>query len=287
MEIDNFQEPTDQFNDEAAMAKADLYKLGKYSVKLIKQIHDGQDLEAWIQAKITKAADYIASVYHYMEYEMKVSEYGDKLENADMYEEHLKDKLKNKLMEAKANLKKVAKKESMKNKEKMCKEDCSTCQEDCDQKQLKEGPYLGTKYTDIDHPKYGKLELINLGSFMMIVGEPGSDFQDIKGDQKMVQSAWRKILNDVHKHKMKQSGWSSIVSDESVQTEAATKPSAGISKKQKSAVVSKAKKGEDLGKPGKGFKEVEKSAKKSGASNPTAVAASAMWKQQAKKAKKG
>lgn len=279
MEIDNFQEPTDQFNDEAAMAKADLYKLGKYSVKLIKQIHDGQDLEAWVQAKITKAADYIASVYHYMEYEMKVSEYGDKLESADMYEEHLKDKLKNKLMEAKANLKKVSKKESMKSKEEECTEGCD--------KSLNEGPYLGTKYTDIDHPKYGKLELINLGSFMMIVGEPGSDFQDIKGDQKMVQVAWKKILNDVHKHKMKRSGWSSIVSDESVQFEASKKPSAGMTKKQKSAVVSKAKKGEDIGKPGKGFKEVEKSAKKSGASNPAAVAASVMWKQQAKKAKKG
>jgi hypothetical protein len=31
-------------------------------------IHDGQELEGWVQSKITKAADYIASVKHYLEY---------------------------------------------------------------------------------------------------------------------------------------------------------------------------------------------------------------------------
>jgi hypothetical protein len=61
------------------------------------------------------------------------------------------------------------------------------------------------------------------------------------------------------------------------------KPSAGMTKKEKSSVVKKAKKGEDIGKPGKGFEKVEKAAKKSGAKDPEAVAAAAMWKQQAKK----
>ena len=58
----------------------------------------------------------------------------------------------------------------------------------------------------------------------------------------------------------------------------AKKPSAGLSKKKKSKVVKKAKKGGDIGKPGKGFKEVEKAAKKGGAKDPKAVAAAAMWK---------
>ena len=49
---------------EGAIAKADLYKLANYSHKLFKQIHDDDQMEAWVQAKITKAADYIASVYH-------------------------------------------------------------------------------------------------------------------------------------------------------------------------------------------------------------------------------
>jgi hypothetical protein len=55
-------------------------------------------------------------------------------------------------------------------------------------------------------------------------------------------------------------------------------PSAGLSKKEKSAVVKKAKKGGDIGKPGKGFKKVAAAAKKGGAKDPEAVAAAAMWK---------
>ena len=65
----------------------------------------------------------------------------------------------------------------------------------------------------------------------------------------------------------------------------AAKPSAGLSAKQKTAVVKKAKAGGDIGKPGKGFEKVEKQAAKYGAKNPKAVAAAAMWKSAAKKAK--
>ena len=89
---------------EGAMAKADLYKLANYSMKLFKQIDDQQQLEAWVQAKITKAADYIASVFHYLEYEMKFTEYGNKLENSDVYNESEKLELKNKLQEAREML---------------------------------------------------------------------------------------------------------------------------------------------------------------------------------------
>ena len=76
LDMMNQQRPDDQ---EAAMARADLYKLANYSFKLFKMIKDGDQLEGWVQAKVTKAADYIASVYHYLEYEMKFSEYGSKL----------------------------------------------------------------------------------------------------------------------------------------------------------------------------------------------------------------
>ena len=55
-------------------------------------------------------------------------------------------------------------------------------------------------------------------------------------------------------------------------------PSAGLSKKEKSAVVKKAKAGGDIGEPGKGFKKVAAAAKKGGAKDPEAVAAAAMWK---------
>ena len=52
---------------EGAMAKADLFKLANYAHKLYQKLSDEDQLEAWVQAKITKAADYMASVYHYLE----------------------------------------------------------------------------------------------------------------------------------------------------------------------------------------------------------------------------
>jgi benzoyl-CoA reductase/2-hydroxyglutaryl-CoA dehydratase subunit BcrC/BadD/HgdB len=54
---------------EAKMARADCYKLAEYSAKLFQMIKEGEELDGWVQAKITKAADYISSVYHYLEYE--------------------------------------------------------------------------------------------------------------------------------------------------------------------------------------------------------------------------
>lgn len=56
------------------------------------------------------------------------------------------------------------------------------------------------------------------------------------------------------------------------------KPSSGLSKEKKSEVVKKAKKGGDIGKKGKGFEKVVSKAKESGAKDPEAVAAAAMWK---------
>jgi hypothetical protein len=94
-------------NHEAAMARADLYKIANYSMKLFKMIQEGQELEGWVQAKITKAADYIASVYHFMEYEMKYSEYGEKLENSDVYSESVRRAFQQKLMEAKKKAEKI------------------------------------------------------------------------------------------------------------------------------------------------------------------------------------
>lgn len=96
-------------NHEAAMARADLYKLANYSMKLFKMIQEGQELEGWVQAKITKAADYVASVYHFMEYEMKSSEYGEKLENSDVYSESVRRAFEQKLMEAKRQAEKIKK----------------------------------------------------------------------------------------------------------------------------------------------------------------------------------
>lgn len=64
------------------------------------------------------------------------------------------------------------------------------------------------------------------------------------------------------------------------------KPSTGLSKEKKSEVVKAAKSGKDIGKKGKGFKEIEKKAKESGADNPKAVAGAAMWKNIKRESKK-
>ena len=54
-------------NDESDMAKTQLYATAKYAIELLRMIQDGEQLDAWVQAKITKAADYIDAVKHYME----------------------------------------------------------------------------------------------------------------------------------------------------------------------------------------------------------------------------
>ena len=64
---------------EVQMARADLYKVAKYAIKLhdmLKQVTEAEGIEGWQQAKITKAADYISSVYHSLEYDMKFSNNG-------------------------------------------------------------------------------------------------------------------------------------------------------------------------------------------------------------------
>ena len=62
---------------EVQMARSQLYKIAKYSIKLhemLKNIGEEEGLEGWVQSKITKSADYIGSVYHYLDYEEKYEE---------------------------------------------------------------------------------------------------------------------------------------------------------------------------------------------------------------------
>jgi hypothetical protein len=51
-------------------------------MKLFQMIQEGQELEGWVQAKITKSADYLDSVYHYMEYQTKFGD-GSHASNID------------------------------------------------------------------------------------------------------------------------------------------------------------------------------------------------------------
>jgi len=62
---------------EVQMARADLYKIAKYAIKLhdmLKTVSEAEGIEGWQQSKITKAADYMGSVYHALDYDMKFAE---------------------------------------------------------------------------------------------------------------------------------------------------------------------------------------------------------------------
>lgn len=66
-----------EMDHEVQMARSDLYKIAKYAIKLhemLKTVSEAQGLEGWQQSKITKAADYMGSVYHAMDYDMQFGE---------------------------------------------------------------------------------------------------------------------------------------------------------------------------------------------------------------------
>jgi len=63
-------EEREQIDDhEVDMAKSELYKLAEYAPKLLDLIKNYDELEGWVQAKLTKASDYVSDIYHYLKYE--------------------------------------------------------------------------------------------------------------------------------------------------------------------------------------------------------------------------
>lgn len=54
---------------EGEMAKQQLYKVAKYAAELYKMLDDNDELDSWVQDKLSKVSDYISSVKHYLEYE--------------------------------------------------------------------------------------------------------------------------------------------------------------------------------------------------------------------------
>jgi len=60
-----------EIDNEGRMAKRQLTDIHEYSGELCQMLNDDTQLEAWVQAKLTLAADYVKTVKHYLEYEMK------------------------------------------------------------------------------------------------------------------------------------------------------------------------------------------------------------------------
>jgi hypothetical protein len=65
-------------DDEGRMAKSQLYKIAKYASELYKMMDDNTQLDAWVQAKLTKACDYVGTVKHYLEGEEAINMLGEK-----------------------------------------------------------------------------------------------------------------------------------------------------------------------------------------------------------------
>lgn len=66
---DNPDNPEAVDDHEGHMAKADLMAINKHSKEIYNMLGDNEELEGWVQAKITKAAEYMNAVYNNMNYE--------------------------------------------------------------------------------------------------------------------------------------------------------------------------------------------------------------------------
>lgn len=75
LELANITLPNGEIDHEGRMAKRQLEDIAEYSRELCQILEDDTQLESWVQAKITKAADYISKVKHYLEYEMKTGKH--------------------------------------------------------------------------------------------------------------------------------------------------------------------------------------------------------------------
>ena len=67
--------PKGEIDREGRMAKRQLSDISEYANDLSQMLADETQLEAWVQAKLTKAADYIKTVKHYVEYGMEEGAY--------------------------------------------------------------------------------------------------------------------------------------------------------------------------------------------------------------------
>lgn len=142
--------------------------------------------------------------------------------------------------------------------------------------QVKQGAYDGRFKTKVvkdkkkEESKNWAKKKTEMSEMIRFYDDDGNEIKDKKGKLSPT-STKDKDFDEKVKGKKKED-------DKSNKDIKESKPSAGLSKEKKSEIVKKAKKGEDIGKKGKGFEKIEKKAKESGAKDPKAVAAAAMWK---------
>jgi len=70
LDIEDMGRDLDHSDHEGSMALSQLRRAAKYSQKLGHMIRESDDLPEWVESKITKASDYLGSVYHYLDFEI-------------------------------------------------------------------------------------------------------------------------------------------------------------------------------------------------------------------------
>lgn len=72
----------DDYDGEVDMARADLLKAAEYSTKLFDHMANVDSLDGWVAAKITKASDYLSSVFHHLDYQDNHEQVEDEQDSA-------------------------------------------------------------------------------------------------------------------------------------------------------------------------------------------------------------
>jgi|TARA_R100001129_G_scaffold178862_1_gene155073 hypothetical protein len=65
--------PMKKQDHEGSMARQQMYKTMNYAQEIYDNVPEDAELPAWVQSKLTKIADYVGSVKHYLEYKYKHS----------------------------------------------------------------------------------------------------------------------------------------------------------------------------------------------------------------------
>lgn len=68
VELNESTHMEDHDNYQADMARSELYRNTKYAMDMMKMINPDDDVKPWILAGLTKAANYLDKIYHYMDY---------------------------------------------------------------------------------------------------------------------------------------------------------------------------------------------------------------------------
>jgi hypothetical protein len=90
--VDMSVDPThDDEDHEGSMAKRQMFKTAEYATIIFDMLDDNEELPAWIQSKLTKVADYIGVVKHYLEYDHVMGEKLDKDADAGDYVKDFQD----------------------------------------------------------------------------------------------------------------------------------------------------------------------------------------------------